>query len=152
MMRSLPIALALLAGLGLFALHGASLRPERRLDAPQAQAAPPPRDGVMIVVVRDDAAVRMVRDAVDPDRIVANALDGFAVREGWLVVSAPEAAGPLLALAGWSEAALEIVRPAPRGTLPPAAAPGAQPGRLASLLAKPTLTVDEALGALALVE
>ena len=113
-----------------------------------------PDEPVMVVVVKSPDDVAAVRDVIDPERIVANSLDGFVVREGRVVVASVEAAGPLLSVAGWSEAELEIVkleaRPALRGG---SGAGGGEPASgLAALYAKPTLTLDEALLALRLLE
>ena len=122
--------------------------------APGQLGASLPDEPVMVVVVKSHEDIAAVRAAVDPERIVANSLDGFVVREGRVVVASVEAAGPLLSVAGWGEAKLEIVkleaRPVLRGT-PPSGAGGSGSG-LDALYTKPTLTVDEALRALQLLE
>lgn len=120
--------------------------------APGQRSASLPDEPVMVVVVKSHDDIAAVREVIDPERIVANSLDGFVVREGRVVVSSVEAAGPLLSIAGWSEAELEIVnlgaRPAPSG----GSDGGERAQGLAALYAKPTLTLDEALRALRLLE
>jgi len=150
-------ALLMLGGLlalsvGWLVLGAGSPRP-RGGEASQSDT-PLPSGSVMIVVVKSRDAVREVREAVDPERIVANSLDGFALREGRLVVSSVEAAGGLLELAGWAEASLEIVKPPPREHFRAAPLGAASPpaGELSALLARPTLTPAEALRALQLLE
>ena len=121
--------------------------------APGQRGASLPDEPVMVVVVKSHEDIAAVRAAVDPERIVANSLDGFAVREGRVVVASVEAAGPLLAVAGWSEAELEIVKLAARPVFRVAPGAGAGGGSgLDALYTKPTLTLDEALQALQLLE
>jgi len=105
-----------------------------------------PSEPVLVVVVEGAAERDAVRDAIDAERIVASSADGFAVREGRVVVSSLEAAGPLIQRAGWTDASFEIVKP---GARPVAGAPAAG---LDPLYSKPTLTLDEALRALQLSE
>jgi hypothetical protein len=113
------------------------------------RGAPLPDEPVMVVVVKSHGDIAAVREVIDPGRVVASSLDGFVVREGRVVVASVEAAGPLLNDAGWSEAALEIVKLEARPVLRGATAGG---GGLEALYAKPTLTLDEALSALKLLE
>lgn len=124
------------------------------LGATRQRGASLPDEPVMVVVVKSHEDIAAVRAVVDPERIVANSLDGFAVREGRVVVASVEAAGPLLSVAGWSEAELEIVKLAARPVLRGAAGSGDGGGGsgLAALYAKPTFTLDEALLALQLLE
>jgi hypothetical protein len=138
----------LLAGLLSLPLGWSALRLLGAGGEAQADVARP--DEVLIVVVGSRSAVREVREAVDPERIVANSLDGFALREGRVVVASAEAAGGLLGLAGWTDAQLEIVAPRP-GQRRPTAAEGSPASELAALLAKPTLTPAEAIRALQLL-
>jgi hypothetical protein len=116
---------------------------------PEAQrSASLPSEPVMVVVVKGHADLEAVREVIDEERIVANSLDGFVVREGRVVVFSVEAVGPLLRLAGWSDAELEIVKLEARAVLPVSASGGERN----TLLAKPMLTVDEALRALQLLD
>jgi hypothetical protein len=116
------------------------------------RGAPLPDEPVMVVVVKSRDDIGAVREVIDPGRIVASSPEGFVVREGRVVVASVEAAGPLLNAAGWSEAELEIVKLEARPVLRGAAGNGNGGGGLAALYAKPTLTLDEALLALRLLE
>lgn len=110
-----------------------------------------PSQPVMVVVVKSAADVDKVREAIDDERIVASTGEGFAVREGRIVVAGVEAAGPLLSQAGWTEAKLEIVKVGARGAGPSDGGAAPRPG-LEGLYGKSTLTLDEALRALQSLE
>jgi hypothetical protein len=122
------------------------------LRAGAPQGAPLPDEPVMVVVVKSHGDIAAVREVIDPGRIVASSTDGFVVREGRVVVASVDAAGPLLNDAGWSEAELEIVKLESRPVLRGATGNGSGGGGLEALYAKPTLTLDEALSALKLLE
>jgi len=74
-------------------------------------------DPVLVFYVNGPASLGMVRDAVDPLRIVAARADGFALREGRIVAMGPVPTSALLNDTGWGDRPLQIHRPAPR---PPA--------------------------------
>lgn len=112
-------------------------------------AAPLPDETVLVIVVKRPGDLAAVREVIEPERIVANSLDGFAVREGRVVVTSVEAAGPLLSLAGWAEAGLEIVHVEARATPRAADSPGG--ADLGGLYGKATLTLPEAIRALELL-
>jgi hypothetical protein len=138
--------------LSLAALLGAYLVWSGLGPASGRRGAPLPGEPVMVVVVKSHGDVAAVREVIDPGRIVASSPAGFVVREGRVVVASVEAAGPLLNDAGWSEAELEIVKLEARPVLRGAAGTGSGGDGLAALYAKPTLTLDEALLALRLLE
>lgn len=101
---------------------------------------------VLILVVGSPAKVAGVEREVSADRVLASSEDGFALREGLLVVSSIDRAGPLLMRAGWRDKPIEIVD-AQRARKP--AESGASGGdRMAELINKPTLTLAEARAAL----
>jgi hypothetical protein len=125
-----------------------------RAGGSDAQGATPlPSGPVLVIVVERPADLAAVREVIAPERIVANSLDGFVVREGRVVVGSIEAAGPLLSLAGWVEAELEVVhvdaRQSPSGASAQARAPG---DGLSALYGKATLTLPEAIRALQLLQ
>lgn len=101
---------------------------------------------VLILVVGSPAKVAGVGRKVSADRVLASSSDGFALREGLLIVSSIDRAGPLLMRAGWRDKPIEIVD-VQRGPRP--AESGASGGdRMAELINKPTLTLAEARAAL----
>jgi hypothetical protein len=101
---------------------------------------------VLILVVGSPAKVAGVEREVSADRVLASSEDGFALREGLLVVSSIDRAGPLLMRAGWRDKPIEIVD-TQRARKP--AESGASGGdRMAELINKPTLTLAEAREAL----
>lgn len=69
---------------------------------------------VLVFYVNGPRSLGMVRDAIDPGRIVAARADGFALREGRIVALGPVPTSALLNDAGWGDRPLEIHRPAPR--------------------------------------
>ena len=109
-----------------------------------------PSNPVMVVVVKSKADVAAVREAIDDERVVASTEEGFAVREGRIVVAGVEAAGPLLSQAGWTEAQLEIVKVGARPE--PAVGGGAPRAGIGDLYGKATLTLDEAMRVLQSLE
>jgi hypothetical protein len=109
----------------------------------------PPPEPVLILLVGSDESVDRVRDAVDPERIVASTPHAFAVVDGHIVAADAEAASAPLNAAGWSDRPIEILG-AERVTGSPDAQAGAShvpdaPPPLAELAKKPTLTPGEAM-------
>ncbi len=72
---------------------------------------------VMVMLVGDPERVAAIRDAVDPDRIVASTPDAFALVEGRIIATSVEAASRPLNQAGWASRSIEIVVP-PRKLTP----------------------------------
>ena len=99
----------------------------------------PTPDPVLVFVVRDVGAVFDVLSSVDPERLVAASPDAIALRERRVVAASAEAVGPVLQVAGWDDAPLEIFAAGGAWAGPSAVAP-----EVATLLDKPTLTVAEA--------
>lgn len=154
MKRLSLLLLGALAVVGVAWLATRSAQPTRS-DAGEAQGGTPlPSSTVTVILVRDRAAVRSVREVIAEDRILANSLDGFVVREGRIVTSSVEAVSELLALAGWSDAKLELVKPAARSLAvgPAPAPPSPRDAEMSALRAKQTLTSAEAERALELLE
>ena len=69
---------------------------------------------VMVMLVGDTDSVAEIRDAVDPDRIVASTPDAFALVEGRIIATSVEAASRPLNKAGWASRSIEIVEPPTR--------------------------------------
>ncbi len=103
-----------------------------------------PRDTetLLVIVVDGPGSLDVVRRAVSSDRILASSQAGLAIAPQRLVVTALEAAGPLLTRAGWQDRPMEIfdlgrpLREAPAGDQ--------RLARIASLVSKPTLSRGEA--------
>ena len=66
---------------------------------------------VTVMLVGDAESVAEIRDAVDPDRIVASTPQAFALIEGRIIASSIEAASQSLNRAGWASRSIEIVPP-----------------------------------------
>ena len=104
-------------------------------------------DPVLVVVVGSREAVESVRAVVDPSRVVAESAEAFAVRERRLIAATTDSVGPVLMVAGWMDAELEILALS-RGlrARPGSSSSEGEDGeaRLAELIAKPSLTLWEA--------
>jgi hypothetical protein len=106
-----------------------------------------------VILVGDATRVAGVRNAVAPERVVAESREAFAVKERRIVAASAEDVGELIARSGWTQARLEIVdtgrvRGNPLSNPQPASP---EWEKIAHLIEKPTLTVAEArlvLGAL----
>ncbi len=72
---------------------------------------------ITVMLVGDAERVAAIRDAVDPDRIVASTPDAFALVEGRIIATSVEAASRPLNQAGWASRSVEIVVP-PRKLTP----------------------------------
>ena len=83
-------------------------------DAPVELNADEP---ITVMLVGDAERVAAIRDAVDPDRIVASTPDAFALVEGRIIATSVEAASWPLNQAGWASRSVEIVVP-PRKLTP----------------------------------
>ncbi len=107
---------------------------------------------VLVIDVREPWRASAVRAAIEDERVVAETIHGFALRERRLVVSSLEEAGTILASAGWEDAGLQILRFEPLRAKPQEPEAEKQDTqRLAELMQKPTLTYFEAQQALALL-
>jgi hypothetical protein len=83
-----------------------------------------------------------VRSVIPSERIVAETVGAFAVRERRLVASSFDAVGPVLVAAGWGDAPLEIV--ALRARVPVQRLAVDPVDRVSELMNKPTLDLLEA--------
>ncbi len=113
-----------------------------------AGVEPSAEEPVMVMLVGDAERVAAIRDAVDPDRIVASTPDAFALVEGRIIATSVEAASRPLNQAGWASRSIEIVVP-PRKLTPGYAAvqrggPGSEDPSVA-LKDRDVLSQDQAL-------
>ncbi len=71
---------------------------------------------VTVMLVGDPESVAEIRDAVDPDRIVASTPQAFALIEGRIIATSIEAASRPLNQAGWASRSIEIALPPKKRT------------------------------------
>ena len=71
----------------------------------------PVEEPVMVMLVGDAKSVAEIRDAVDPDRIVASTSQAFALVEGRIIATSIEAASRPLNQASWASRSIEIMLP-----------------------------------------
>lgn len=95
---------------------------------------------VLVLVVGTPENVEVMRAAVHPDRIVAEAKSSFALDEGRVIATSVETAGESLTAAGWVHRPLEIMLPQRR-----AESPEPVPSPAPNLASKPLLSQAEAL-------
>jgi hypothetical protein len=151
MIRSAAWKLAAVAGAALVWAHAQGALPARLGDSTPDSAGAAPAT-VTVVLVPSRAGVAAVQQAVAPDRIVATAPGGFALREGRVVAASHEAASELIGRAGWTDARIEILTPDARQDDARASAPRGSDAELAALAHKPTLSPADAKRVLELLE
>lgn len=120
----------------------------RQLDGWLKQAATSQEpEPVVVLVVETPENVEIMRAAVHPDRIVAEAENSFALDEGRVIAASLETAGESLTAAGWVDRPLEIMLTQRRSESPEPA-----PGPAANLASSPILSQAEALQMLSQLE
>ncbi len=124
--------------------------PLRRVEAPIELSTEPP---VLVMLVGDAESVATIRDAVDPDRIVAATPEAFALVEGRIIATSIDAANRPLNRAGWASREIEIVMPPAKltpGFAQKKSASGPNPSgdSFVALKDKDVLTQGESLGLL----
>ena len=103
-------------------------------------ATPEGPEPVLVLVVGTPENVEIMRAAVHPDRIVAEAENSFALDEGRVIAASLETAGESLTAAGWVHRPLEIMLTQRRSE-----SPEPVPGPAPNLASKPLLSQAEAL-------
>lgn len=109
---------------------------------------------VLVIVVDDARRVAGLRDAIDPERVVAESERAVALHEGRIVTASIEDASLLLNQAGWRDREIELFRVAKNTTQRRAQnARGAQStsdldAKIGELLSKEELSRSETLAVL----
>ncbi len=110
----------------------------------------PSPEPVLVLLVKRRDHVAAVRASVDPERVVAATDDAFALREGRVIATSPEAASEPVNLAGWVDRPIELWTARSARSLRPVrdeegrGEEGGEPD-IAALAAKETLTPTEAM-------
>ncbi len=122
------------------------------LERPTWLAAVADAEPVLVIVVGDRSRVALMREAVDPARIVADSPDAIALAEGRLFAADAVAVSDSLERAGWTDRKIEIFTVSKSGDSQRRGGSGAERGerdprmeRLMELMNKPRLSRGEAL-------
>jgi hypothetical protein len=135
-------ALAVFSGMLWFSVGREQLVPA----SPLLSMAPArSKDAVLVIVVRDAAAIEGLRRRIPREHIVSSHPDAIALAGGRIFATRIEAASAPLSELGWADRRLEIVDPASRATATSHAGPAAAGAGAENLATQETLTLGETL-------